>query len=459
MIRDRGEPPPEGARVWPPLCRALIPLTIFVLVFEAHLLSRIVSPFDSVFTVHTALSLLREGDFDLDEYQDVGATPADYRIAVVDGHLLHRYPLGTALLVTPAVFLLDHWFHALTGLDLDHLVRQAGSQGVERFLASLLVALTAAVVFLTARRSLPLGGALIVTFVFAFCTPVWSTASRALWNHTSSILMLALAIDLLDRAEARPRCARPAGLPLGLAYVMRPSNAVAVIALTLFTLLRHRRQFVGFVLWALPAAVLHAAVLFGVYGSLQTPYQEIAARGLPFITLPGIRRALLGTLLSPSRGLFIFSPVLLFSLGGVLVAARSRPIHALALALGATLVLQWILLGIWPAWPGGHTFGPRLWTDMMPLFAHLLIPALRGIAGLPPVPRAALGAVFALATLFSLFVHARGANDRAVWLWNDHPVPISRDERRLWDWGDVQFLRRMTAEEMERLQEAPGRAP
>ena len=43
--------------------------------------------------------------------------------------------------------------------------------------------------------------------------------------------------------------------------------------------------------------------------------------------------------------------------------------------------------------------------------------------------------------LFSLFTNYQGATRFETQLWNARPVDIHQDPARVWDWGDLQFLR------------------
>lgn len=61
---------------------------------------------------------------------------------------------------------------------------------MEVIIASFLVALTAATLFLTARRFLLPRYSAAVAMVFAFATSAWSTGSRAV-QHTPSMLLIA----------------------------------------------------------------------------------------------------------------------------------------------------------------------------------------------------------------------------------------------------------------------------
>ena len=65
---------------------------------------------------------------------------------------------------------------------------------VEVAIASTLVALTAMLLFFTARLYLGAAGSIALALLFAFGTSAWSTASRALWQHAPAMLMLTAAL-------------------------------------------------------------------------------------------------------------------------------------------------------------------------------------------------------------------------------------------------------------------------
>ena len=75
-----------------------------------------------------------------------------------------------------------------------------------------------------------------------------------------------------------------------------------------------------------------------------------------------------GLLFSPTRGLFVFSPFLLF----LVLAWRHLPRErGLTLALSLGVILQ-ILLYAKTDWRGGASWGPRYMTDLLPLLMWML---------------------------------------------------------------------------------------
>src|SRR5207247_10839248 len=69
-----------------------------------------------------------------------------------------------------------------------------------------------------------------------------------------------------------------------------------------------------------------------------------------------LRDGLAGLLVSPGRGLFVYSPVLLFSLWGFLRMWRDGPAAFQPLAVGVVLVV--LVVSKWFLWWGGHSWGP-----------------------------------------------------------------------------------------------------
>jgi hypothetical protein len=153
-------------------------------------------------------------------------------------------------------------------------------------------------------------------------------------------------------------------------------------------------------------------------------------------------QGLLSLLVSPSRGLFVFSPVLVFSLLGFVVWCRSadrlRPdVYLIAVA---TSVGHLLLFSKWTTWWGGHTYGPRYLTDIGPCIIVLMAPAMRLV-----LDRLALRTVFGLALAASIAVQAIGAFCYPNGDWNGSPASIDTHPERLWDWRDNQIGRTLSA--------------
>ena len=409
---------------------------VFLIIAAIHF-HGVMTPFDSRWTIHAAVSLIKEGNANLDEYQAILRANDFYAIEERGGHLYTKYPIGASLLVAPLVFLLDQAMREGLALDLQTMINFGLPEGIEKGLAALIVAGVAVMLLRLCermRRHLP--SSLLIVSVFAFCTSAWSTASRALWQHAPSMLMLTLALYglLLAKDAAHEWLAPLIGLPVAFSYVIRPTNSIAVLVFTLYVLWRHRRAFAPYLAWSAAVAAPFIAYNWAIYHAILPPYYLTATHFTgdkdPFFT------ALAGILISPSRGLLTFSPVLLFALFGICAKWRQRAWHSLDSAALAILLLHTLLLATFPCWWGGHCYGPRLFTDMLPFLAYFLAPAVEQMSRMNGLRRQFAALLLVCAIGVSFYIHWRGATDWRVYEWNS----VSAPEEKLWDWARPQFL-------------------
>jgi hypothetical protein len=142
-----------------------------------------------------------------------------------------------------------------------------------------------------------------------------------------------------------------------------------------------------------------------------------------------------GLLVSPSRGLLVFSPIVLVALLGTraaFVRGDREPFVWCLVAMAAQLAL----FASYSVWWGGHTYGPRYLVDVLPLAVPLAALALSA----PRLPRVRTIAA-TLAVAWSIAVAATGAFCYPHDAWNTDPTEIDRDHARLWDVDDNQIVR------------------
>ena len=422
-----------GWRNWTPRARdPLIAALIALMVAIVYGISPVQQSTDSRFSLHVAQSIFLERNLDLDEFLDQGfISPDDYRIARIGGHAHSFFPIGASLLAV-APLALYQGARLVAGLGLATL-----SPALELRVASVLAALCSFVFYLICRRHLGRGKSLLLSLVFAFGTSAWSTASRALWQHGPSMLMLSLTLYLVLAAEQKPGWIVFAGLPLAFSYVVRPTNSVSVLCVSLFVLIRHRKYVLGFLGLAMVVAVPFVWFNWATWHSILPPYYLPERIG----SNPAFVQALAGNWVSPSRGVLVFSPILLASIWGVVCSLREGGQRAVDVLLLVSVALHWVAVSSFPHWWGGHSFGPRFMSDMVPYMAYYLAPAVAWAARAKGRIRWAYAACLTGLALFSVFVHGRGATARSTLAWNREPTNVDRDQDRLWDWRDPQFAR------------------
>jgi hypothetical protein len=391
------------------------------------------------------MSLIREGNTDLDEYITLVESHQDYTLERINNHYYNFYPIGTSILAIPYVFFVDRFIHSGFFIDFEQFINQYSliPAGIEKFTASNMIALSSLFIyligcFLFEKRTY----ALLLTFIFAFCTPAWSIGSRALWQHSSSILILSVSLYLLLLARHKPQyeawSIRLVSLPLMFSYLVRPTNWISILILTLYILIHHRKHFLSYCLWSLLVVIPFCLYNFRIYNIILSPYY------FPQIQLKlstQILEALAGNLFSPSRGVFIFSPVFLFAIYGIILNIKNKYMDGLGYALVFIIIIHWIISSLHPNWWAGHTYGPRYFTEMSPYFLYLLVPVLMNIPKLRGIKKFSVVLILFCCIAVSFFIHYRGATSEDVYAWNAGPVNVDVDPSRVWDWHDIQFLR------------------
>ena len=381
------------------------------------------------------LSIL-QGHFRLDDYPRVyRGGKNSYWVKKVDGAWLSFYPVGAAIaavpLYVPAV---------LTGTltaDADRDLRR-----MEKVAAATLVALSVALLYATLTMLTGEGLALAITLAYALGTSSMSVCSQGLWQHGPAQLAFVLGLLLLVKAregpgvrqgDGRPWLVTAAGFPLAFAFVCRPTNLMPFVPLAAYVLLEHRRAAIGFLAAAsLPFLfqIAYNVTYFGDPFWMQFPLSDVrrwhSAR--PLETLQGL-------LFSPGRGLFFYSPFLLFAIPGLVLALRPGGDRLLR-AIGAGLVLALALYSRWWNWWGGGTYGPRLTADLTPLLALAIYPCAAMLRR-----SLVLRGLFAVTIAWSIFAHIAGA------YWDDGTWKIKREgwfPVNMWHWTDNQAVNSLT---------------
>src|SRR6185503_4644320 len=255
----------------------------------------------------------------------------------------------------------------------------------------------------------------------------WSTASQTLWQSETAVFGLALAVLAFAAPDERISGwgAVAIGVGLGLTGATRPQLAPIVAILLAGTWVRSkpRHAAAATALVAMFGAALCAANMrwfahpLGALPLLQEVNSQVHGTGASFnVQFAGFA----GLLVSPSRGLLIFSPVVLVAAAGIRRSISEGWRSALpwcSLALAA----QYALYGSYAVWWGGHTYGPRYLIDLLPAAVPLAAVAMSA----PHVSRP-VQVLATLALTWSMTVAATGAfcypNDR----WNSDPLDVDK---------------------------------
>ncbi len=246
---------------------------IYLAIFITHFMDGNLTSSDSIWSIHTAISIVRESDTDLDEYDHLIRYSPSYTIEQHDEHSYTIFPFGASLIAVPFVILVREISNRLLGYDLYETAQQAVPlSGLETFVASNIIAATAVFIYLIARLRLKGSLALLVVFVFAFCTSAWSTGSRALWQHGPSMLMLSISLYLILLSYKHPPIIQFVAIPLTFSYLIRPTNSLSILLITIWVFTRHRRFLFPYLFWSASIALPFALCNLSIYQNILSPY-------------------------------------------------------------------------------------------------------------------------------------------------------------------------------------------
>ena len=403
-----------------------VSLLLFLFVASVYLANgRTLGSGDTLPARYLPFSLLRQANADLDEVSWLHDEAARRTFPLLDGvpyflvhrggHYLSAYSPGPAVLATP-VYAGPVW----AGVAVDPWAPR-----LEKLAAVLIVALSVLCVFWALGDLVGPRWALAIAAIYAFGTSSFSVSSQALWQHGPSQLFLALCLLCLVRGRHDARWLGYAALAASAAVVMRSTDVL--VAVPVFGWLLYRRPRLAFrlVLFALPP--LAALLIYNVshFGSLAGAGGSTTAPAWAFFSLTPSVEGLWGVLASPARGLFVYSPVLVFAVAGVVIGVGRAPALLAPLGLGVLMVV--VVVGQWFRWWGGYTWGPRLLADVTPILCFFLYPVT------PVLDRhRVVKAVFVLLAVLSVAAHGLGAFFYdARW---DVAVDVDRRDAALWSW-------------------------
>ena len=344
------------------------------------------------------------------------------------GICVNSYGIGAGLVALPVFAVIKAVYPDYAGHP--SLLWMAG-----KLVASLCVAGSAALVFLTACYFLDLWSAVLIALAYGLGTCVWSDASQSLWQQSPNVLFLALGAWALVRSQlTRGFSAAWCGAALGMAVLCRPTSAFAVIAVTGYLAMARRKDLPKFILGGLPFAAIWMGYNLYYFGSpfylgqAQTSGKLLALAGTGSSDLwqTPFWEGAMGVLFSPARGVFIYSPFLLFALPFAYILFREDRYRILAPFFIAALAMITMTFK-WYSWWGGWTFGYRLVVDAMPLLTLMLIPGMKYISG-----KKWISAVFTATLVWSIGVQAIGAFAYDLSGWNNRPFyEVSIDNKHI----------------------------
>ena len=362
------------------------------------------------------------------------------------GRVVSSYPIVPGLLNVPCFAVAN-----ALGLDLYHYRFL-----LSFFTAALECAASVGLMFLALDAAFPRETAVGFAVVYALGTAVWSEASRAAWQHASSLFLLggvfAVILRLTKTRGGVDRWLPFAGFLLGLEVWNRPSSMLIALPLAAFVLHERRYRALGFLIGAAGPLLLMAGYTYLFCSSIYAMGQgQNFHAGFDGEMLHGM----LGVLFSPNRGLLVFDPIFVPSLAILVASFFSHTIPVLYRYLAVATGLTLLCYSRWSMWWGGWCFSYRLLIELVPILVVALALAWqRWISG-----RRMAKWCFGIALFYSFGVHFLGAFYYPASKFDTSPDNIDDDQRRLWDVQNGELARdsRLFAEDVRQI--ATGQFP
>jgi len=285
----------------------------------------------------------------------------------IGGHTYINKPPGASILAAvpyAVIFAIERHLHA----PIDSLTRM-NAWITTAFSAGLCGALIGPILYLYGRRRMATtpATALCIALIILFGTIVFPY-STMLFAHVPAALFLLLAVTL---PENRPLAAGiAAGMALSCFYVC----TLAAVILPVIAYRYRRHTVVPFILGVLPFMILMASYQWACFGS---PFRTSVEASKQFtdssllfgvIQVPSVE-ALYGITVSPYRGLFFVSPVLLLAFTGFSAMKRDQRFWSIVIVV-STYVLT---IASFNGWNGGWAFGPRYLVPIVPLLGIVMM--------------------------------------------------------------------------------------
>ena len=402
----------------------LISFSIFVLFYNTGINTLPIQSEDTVPTMFLPVTILKEGTLYADSYyhvmierypqpddrnQKLGYTPfylkkiIDYSDeylkceadsnpklvacldsipnAIIGTHYITAFTILPGLLALPIYAL-----PVLMGMD----ITWSNLIFLSHLSASLIVCLSGCVLYLILkkyflREKSDTRKIHLILVIYLFGTVNFAMISQSLWQHGAvQLFSLAGLYFLLSNLQKKSfYSAFLTGLFLSLAVLSRPTAALFALLLMLSVLFTYKssvremiRQYVYIALGVLPSLIFF--VWYNNYYFKSYANQGYASQLFDSWISP-FPEGFLGIWLSPSKGILVYSPILIFTIIGFVQAYKSKHVENrnIYVISGMIILAHTLLMGKWKHWYGGYSFGYRLASDALPFFMLLVVPFLQ----------------------------------------------------------------------------------
>jgi len=358
----------------------------------------------------------------------------DMRPDDIHNDMSERYaysPPGAPILSIPAAFIMNR-----AGLDMSN--RKDLNRG-QAIVLALLNPFIFILLFFLGRHFVSDNAAYLISLVSFLGSGLTSTLNTGLWSHNYGLLLTMTVILMLMRHQRYSNDAPNPyviGALLFMAFLTRPSLWVLTIATLVYLMSRDKQLSLRAT--ATYAGLMVCLTLFSLiqYGTFLPPYYLPGQGSIEFFT------ALPALLVSPSRGLLIYSPFLILVFAGSAYFFNGLKSNRLFLFPLGFAALTLLAAAILPHWHGGYGYGPRVLVDSMPAYVMMTFILWRYLTehSTEKLRRIAVRSFLALG-LVAIWINSyQGLYNNWTYTWNMYPPIETNASRIAFDFRHPQIL-------------------
>lgn len=419
---------------------------------------------DTVPAIFTTVSIVNDGTLYLDKYKDMlytrypnpddksyikGLVPFYLRKIISESgiHYISAFPIMTSIVSIPVFYIPLKLGLAITWENMIILSHIA---------SSLILALSVGFFYLLLRDRFNLStkNMWLLVSIYAFGTINFALVSQALWQYGTLQLFLILGLYFSYSTNLFV-----SGLFSGFSFITRPTSLLPIMFNpivgnlksigSLFTKKGFTKENVTYHLKRLvPFAIGFVIPLLFFIWYNNVYYKDISNQGYADQLFGGwlshFPEGFLGIWLSPSKGILVYSPVLIFSLFGLYLSIKSLLNEKIInfsmqnIIFGTIVFLHVFIMGFWKHWYGGYSFGYRMASDVIPYLVLMLIPFLQS-KYFDDIKYKRLRTIFFVLLIVSVLVQLHGM----VFfdgIWHAAFDKGFRDTSWLWSITDSEFM-------------------
>lgn len=426
---------------------------IFIITFLIYISNgHVITSGDNEPTIRLPISIFEHFSINLDtfyhEYILKNDSKPPYYLRLNNNHIYAEKSTGMAIFISPIFYAIFMYIYdeIYTIQDPEFLSYLRIS---EKLTATILASLTVCIVFLICQmifKNRPFS--LLISLIYAFGTNHWVTSSQGLWVHGGiefwlSVLILSI---LLYENTKLDRYIYISSISAGMVSVIRLDGLIyfffILLYITRYHNKEHNKESLKYLSISLILIILYYSFNLLILGHLTGGYGDIHIKPFYMFPIEEVALAFLGMFISPGRGLFFYTPILIFSFIGIyfLIKIKNESTYPICLiylipAVGIIIFIHTVYTDnpYYLKWYGGFSWGPRYFVDIMPLliiYLGISFIELNKIIKKDNIRRITWMIILMLLS-FSIFTQYVGAFYYKQY-WDAHPN-IDENPRKVWD--------------------------